>query len=245
MNELMSNMEIYTLSWGFCFFCFILLIGLYFGLLILSRIVRRTNFFGEAQNQIDKALQFALKIYEPVALTILLVIVVLVNPILHGLIALIFLVLGYTPIKNYISGQLFLLAHNLNKGQRVKVGDSTGVIDRMGRTGLYLQTAEGARFINYSSLLSDGYMMLKGEKIGGLHELQIRPKDTAKGDHLSVIQNKLFSCPYIDWNLKPNVKKEEETEDSYQVQVLVREDQHINYLMQLINEWGYDCSLAN
>ena len=209
-------MEEYTLSWGFCFFCFILLVGFYFALLILSRIVRRTNFFGEAQHRIDSALQFALKIYEPVALTILLVMVVLVNPIIHGLIALFFLVLGYMPIKNYISGQLFLLAHNLKKGQRVKIGESTGVIERMGRIGLYLQTAEGARFINYSSLLSDGYMMLKGAKIGGLHQLQIRPKEIGKVDHLAAIRNKLFSCPYIDWNLKPNVKKEaDEGDDLY------------------------------
>lgn len=236
-------MENYLLNWSHCLFCFLLLVGFYFLLLLLVGLNNRAYFLREWQTRIHRFLQILLQVYEPFALVLIMVVFVLVNPLVHGPIVAFFILLGYQPIRNYISGRIFLLANEIKIGQRIEIQGNTGIVQKMERLGFLLQTPEGLRFVNYSSLLSDGFVLLKGEKIGGLHQLQLSPVGEEKKNHESFINNRLFSCPYVDWTYKPEIVKRKENQNQYSVRVLVREDQHLGHLVRLIKEWGYECVL--
>lgn len=225
---------------------FVFLVGLYFLLLLLAGLVERAPFLGNWQQRLDRLLQFVLNIYEPVAFIILAVVFVLLNPWVDGGIVAALVLLGYQPLKNYVSGRIFILTNEIKIGQRIEVKNHTGVIQKIERLGLILQSQEGMRFVNYSSLLSDGFVFLKGEKVGGLHQLQLRPKEEQQQkNHQRILNNRLFSCPYIDWSFQPEIVLVEDTAQRYDLKVLVREEQHLGHLMRLVREWGYECVLGD
>jgi len=233
------------ISWGDWLLALALLIGLYFGLMLFLEVLRRVQFFGRFQKRAIYLLDILLKLYEPIVVTILLVLFVFINPYLHGLFVAFLLLVGYFPIKNYMNGRVFLWSNELEIGNRIQVDENTGVIQDMGRLGLSLQTKNGLRFINYSNLLQDGYMMLKGDRVGGLHQIQVEIPEDQKVSEKDILQKKLFACPYIDWTWKPKIINDHEKENSFMIQLMIREDQHLQYLVQLIKEWGYECYIAD
>lgn len=234
-------MNPYTLTWGTWIWAFILIVGVYFGLMLLIRLLDRVNFPVKRQDQIRFFLRKTLVLYEPIALLLLIVLFVFINPYVHGLMFFLSLFLGYLPLKHFLTGRLFLFVQNLKKKQHIKVGNISGVIQETGYLGLNILTPDGAHFINYASLLSEGYVLLKSKKTGGLHELILRPMEASKTNHHQVISNKLIFCPYVDWSFKPEVISISNSESQYTLQVLVRKDNHLKSLIRLINDWGYDC----
>jgi len=206
------KLEAYTISWSFWFFALVAAVVLYFVLRLLENVLDRVNVFGERQKNATEVLRIILRLYEPAAVLFLLVGFVFINPLLHGLLVAFIFALAFYPVKNYVNGRLFLLAHQLQEGQRIQVNEMSGIIRDLGRLGISLQTPEGLRFINYTTLLSDGYLLLKGEKIGRLHQLSISAGTGKEALTIASLNNRLFSCPYIDWSLRPEIKENEEEE---------------------------------
>ncbi len=235
------RLEEFTLSWSFWFFALLAVIVLYFVLRLLANVLDRVNVLGNRQRPVLDVLNVALRLYEPAAVLFLLVGFIFINPFIHGLLVSFVFALAFYPVKNYVNGRLFLLAHQLQEGQRIQVNEMSGIIRDLGRLGVSLQTPEGLRFINYTTLLSDGYLLLKGEKIGRLHQLSISSDTDNSELTVSSLNNRLFSCPYIDWSLKPEIKVDGEKEGGLLAQVLVREDGHLGALVELVREWGFRC----
>ncbi|MFK7806796.1 MAG: hypothetical protein AB8F74_03250 [Saprospiraceae bacterium] len=238
------RLEEFTISWSFWLFVAISLIVLYWAIKLLEGMLERVNILGTRQKAVLEVLHIILRLFEPAAILFLIAGFIFINPFLHGLLAALVFVLAFYPVKNYINGRLFLLAHQLQNGQRIKINETSGIIRNLGRLGLSLQTQEGIRFINYTTLLSDGYLFLKGEKIGRLHQLLITPGEDIDALSATKLNNHFFSCPYIDWSVKPEIKKEEDAgENGFQAQILIRENKHLKSLTELIQEWGYGCTV--
>ncbi len=233
----------YDLTWGNCMWSIFWLIVFYFVLLALIEFLKRVQFLGRSQSKVQRIMSNILIIYEPLAIVLGLVTIVLVNPVIHGMVLILILLLAFEPIKNYASGRIFSWTHELKQGQKIKVNKGTGVIKDLGRIGLKLQSKEGTHFVNYSTLLTNGYTLVKGEQMGGLHHLKIRT-NVENVNHEQVIRNRLYSCPYVDWTFNPKVEVDTKHDNALKVQLLVKENQHLNYLIQLFKEWGYECSLS-
>ncbi len=236
-------MEEFTSSWAELFFTILLLVGLYLLLMVLSDLIRRSNLFGKYNEPVHNFLELLIKIFEPLSILIGTVVFVSINPIIHGALVGLLIVFTFSLLKNYVHGRLFLIAHKLKVGQRIEVQNVKGVISDMQRMGLTLQTKNGSRFIHYSSLMAEGYLLLKGEEIGGLHNIILSPKVEGEMPGQQIIRNKLFACPYIDWNFIPKINTVEK-EDKLKIQVLLREEQHLSHLTRLINEWGCETRLS-
>ncbi len=237
------NTTIYTLSWGNLVVAIIALVAIYLVINLLADSLRRVNLLGRSNTAVTRILDFILQIYEPIAIIIIVGIFVFINPMLHGLLVGLLLVFAWLPVKNYINGRLVLLAHQLQTGQRITIDNASGLIRKLGRLGLSLQTREGMRFVNYTSLVKHGYLLLRGEQVGRLHKFLI---GTRTGDlSITTLNNLLLGCPYLDWSLPPEVNPEANDDQQYLLQVLLREDEHLNFMLELIREWGFDCQLAD
>lgn len=235
-------MNQFTASWTQLFVAIVFLALLYLILMTASRVTGRSNLFGRFSERIHNFLELLLKIFEPISLLLITVLFVAINPLIHGLIVLLILIFTFGLIRNYVYSWLFAVAHHLNVGQRIQVDGTKGVIKDMQRLGLTLQTKNGAKFIQYSSLMQGGYMILKGEEIGGLHQLVLSPNGE-DAPTFQKIKNRLFSCPYVDWNYKPKINTAGK-DARINVQLLLREEQHLSHLKRLIEEWGYNCTVS-
>jgi hypothetical protein len=183
------------------------------------------------------------KIYEIIAVLILGAVFVFINPPLHGLMLLIACVFGFSHVRNYVSGRLALLENELTIGKRLKIGDSRGVIVKRGIMGLQLRTASGLRFVGYTQLFQQGYDLVSAEEVGGFYVFEMKPKvKTKNSNHLEWLTDALFAAPYIDPKRLPELAYTDETEQQIEAKILLRENNNLNELVQLVKEWGYDCT---
>lgn len=222
----------------------LVLLGLYFVLQFLRRILNQSVFLGRFQRPAIKVVGYLLLVYEPLALIILASVFTLINPVFHGLIVALLLFIGFDQVRNYLNGRIIQANHNFSNGERIRSRDTEGVIFNMERLGLNLQTNEGLHHLSYTQLLTDGYTLLSGEEIGGFYQFVICSKDDKdKTNHLVHLRDLLASTPYIDWNHQPELIETDETPGQITTSLSLREESHLFEFMALVKEWGYSIKL--
>ena len=215
------------------------LVLLYFLLTFARQILKNNNYLGELRLPLLKLIERTLLFYEPLVLLILVSIFVLIRPPLHGLWVVLLIIGGFSHIKNYISGRILQLEQGIAVGNQIKFGGQKGVISKIGRLGLQLKSGKGTHHLNYSKLMSEGFTQSSGEEVGGLHKLKISPKEGINKNPLVHLKDLMTTTPYLDWNYQPSFTPTED--NGYQVRVMVREEGHLEDLVRLVEEWGYDC----
>lgn len=229
-------------TWSRFFMVAIGLALLYFLLKFARQILNNTNYLGELRLPLIKTIDRTLLFYEPIVLFILISLFILIRPPLHGLWALLLTIGGFTHIRNYISGRILQLDQGITLGNQIKFGGHKGIISNIGRLGLQLKSGKGKHHVSYSKLMSEGFTQSAGEEIGGLYKLKVFPKeDNNRNDYQTHLRDLMATTPYLDWNYQPILNKGED--NYYQAKVMVREEGHLQDLVRLVEEWGYECQI--
>lgn len=235
-------------SWGNLFIIAIALLIFYFALQFFNRIIRRASFLRVFQKPIQRVIRYLLLLYEMLVIIILGSVFIMINPFYHGLLLGVILLIGFSHIRNYVSGRMIKMANEIKEGGSLQINKMEGSVANLKRLGLNLKTKEGIHFIQYSELMSNGYTILAGEDIGGFYELHITatPKEEEKKvNHATRLLDLLITAPYLDWHHKPEVAvKDGGNPNDLEAKVLVREEVHVHELVALIKEWGYGCRIA-
>jgi hypothetical protein len=222
----------------------VLLLGLFFALQFIDRLLTRAAIMGSWQQPVHRVIRFLILVFEPLAIIWVGGIFVLINPVFHGLLLALLFLSAFTFLRNYIAGRVIQMDPHIERGARLRAGAVEGVVLDISRLGIQLQTKEGLYKLSYSKLLDDGYTVISGEQIGGFYHLQILPVDTeTKVRHQQHLQQLFVTTPYLDWSHKPEITSLEGEGPGLEARVLVREESHLHDLMALIREWGYECSL--
>lgn len=215
------------------------LLAFYFALHFANRLIKSAGFLKSWQPKVAQIIHYLLVVYEPLAIIILVSAFILIKPVFNGLLVGLLLLAGFSHVRNYTSGWLILTDSNMAVGKKIKTGDLQGIISKLRRLGLHLQTSEGIHYISYSQLQEQGYALISGEEIGGFYFLKITPKDEQKvGNHSIRIMDLLTSAPYVDRNHKPELLPNKE-KNCLEARVLLKEETHLYELMALIEDWGY------
>lgn len=223
----------------------VVLFALYFFLQFLHQVLERFSLLGTFQKYLKKWIYHLLLVYEPLVLLILSSVFVLIQPMFHGLLMGLLLLVGFPHVKNYMSGRIVQFDNSIAKSRRISTQNLKGIISRVGRLGLNLNTNKGRSFVSYAQLLENGYLVESGEEIGGLYHLKISPKEPAdKQDYVLQLTDLLATAPYLDWNHKPALLASNEIPHQIDAQMLLKEESHLYDLMTLIEEWGYTCKLS-
>ena len=182
--------------------------------------------------------------YEPICVLLLAGVFVFIDPLLHGVILLLLVAAGFSRLRDYLSGRIVLATPLIGVGKRMKTERYTGVISRITRIGLYLQTGEGLHFVNYTSLLTRGYSLITGKDIGGYYQLHLTPAADRTGDSLRDLADRLTTTPYLDRSFRPELAYAEYGKQGISARLSVREEKHLNELLALLQEWGYPATIA-
>lgn len=232
-------------TWTNFFAAALLLWGVYWLLVLLLRRMRNGTLFGRFQKSIVSIISTFLLLYEPITIMILTFEFLFINPVMHGTLLLLLTVVGFSRIRDYLSGRIILATTLVGEGKRMKTPQASGVISRIGWIGLYLQTGESLRFVNYSNLITGGYSLSTGQKVGGYYQLNIKVgEDQKPADSLRELADKFLSAPYLDRTFKPEFAFAAGRKDKINARVSVREEQHLRMLLELMEEWGYPATLA-
>ena len=217
----------------------------YFSLQFLHRLLGRVHFLRGLETRMQTAIQRILLVYEPLVLLILIGIFVFINPVLHGFIFFILFLGGFAHLRNYLAGRVVQTNEGLAIGGRIKTDIQQGIIAKVARLGLELQTDDGLHFIPYRQLLINGYTLVSGQEIGGFHQFKLVPKkENERKDHVRHLSHLLASTPYLDTNYKPEFIISDSPERAIQTRLLLKEESHLEPTLSLIEDWGYTCQLT-
>lgn len=184
-----------------------------------------------------------LLLYQPITVLVLAMIFIFINPVLHGTILLLVVAAGFSRIRDYLSGRIILFNPLVTVGKRMRTEKSKGVISRISLIGLYLQTGEGLHFINYTTLLTEGYSLVTGKDIGGYYQLHLTPPAGAEAP-LQTLADRLTTTPYLDRSFRPELAYAGREQQRINARLSVREEKHLTELLSLLDEWGYPATLA-
>lgn len=240
MDKFLNN----NVTWTDFFVTAVLLIAAYFLLKMLQRLIIGLRLPYRFERPAEQTVHYTLLVYEPLVVLILTVTFVLVNPVFHGLLVGLLIVLGFRQLRNYATGRLLQLGGQLSSGTKVTIGDRTGILFRAERFGVRLQTSKGIHYISYQQLLDRGYMIASGENVGGFYRLKVMPQaEHQKLSEQSVI-DLLATAPYLNWNHQPESILSEKKPNQVNVRVSVREERHLQQLIHLIESNGYQVRTA-
>lgn len=187
----------------------------------------------------------ALMLFEPMAVFVLTSVFIFINPEVHGIFVAILLLAGSHHLQNYINGRVILLNGAVLPGAKLKSGETEGAISHRGRLGIHLRTSKGQVYLPYSKLIDTGFTIVSGVDIGRFCRLKIAARTADKNAlNLVKLNDLLAATPYIDWDFKPELANLPEEKPAIEARVLLREDSHLTELIQLIGEWGWDCSIV-
>lgn len=242
----MINLNAYQqFNWSNLWITVLILIVLYLLLQFFQQLLTRLNSNNTFLQNFQKGVHFLLVAYEPIALLLIFGVFVLIQPTLHGLLAALFVLFALNPIKNYMTGKIVQLDNSIRVGQRIKIEQVSGVISAVHRLGLQLNTRKGVSFVAYTTLLEQGYLLEVGEKIGGLYQLKITPSEPdEKMDYHLQLFHLLVNMPYVNWSNPPVLSPSQETPHQFHVQLLLREESHLQDLLELMDERQFKCKIS-
>ena len=230
-------------SWTDLLLAAVLLYAIYALLYLLKERLERTKRVEGFRAGAYRIVAPLLLLYQPITVLVLAMVFVFINPVLHGTILLLIVAAGFTRIRDYLSGRIILFNPLVTVGKRMRTEKSTGVISRISPIGLYLQTGEGLHFINYTTLLTEGYSLITGKDIGGYYQLQLTPP--AEVEHpLRNLADRLVTVPYLDRSFKPELTLAGREQPRINARLSVREEKNLTELLALLQEWGYPATIA-
>ncbi|THH41835.1 hypothetical protein [Neolewinella litorea] len=239
----MEAYELPDLTWVDLILAAVILYGTYALLSLLRDRLQRTRRTQGVRAGAHNVIAAFLLYYEPITLLVMATLFVFVNPLLHGVILALLILAGFARLRDYLSGRIILGTPLIGVGKRMKTDRFTGVISRINRIGLYLQTGEGLHFVNYTTLLTEGYSLVTGKDIGGYYQLNLVAAKDAR-DPLTDLLDRLTSTPYLDRSFRPELSYAEYGTRDIQVRLSVREEKHLSELLSLLQEWGYPATIA-
>ena len=237
------NMEQFT--WLNLLTISLILIAFYFLLLLSSRLLplfrRRNNLIDFFQWLIN----IFILIYEPLTVGIIASYFVLINPLYHGIIMGLILLLGFNHLRNYFNGRIVLITKNIKLGQKIKIKNQVGIVVLMDRLTFQMKTSNGIQTLGYSSLFEDGFMLMSGEKVGGYYNLVIDPMEEGKSKNiLDNVLDLLATAPYIDHSLPIVLEPISDQLSTVRTMLIVKEDNHLSHLITLLRENDFDCKIV-
>ena len=242
-----SLKEILSIDYGWIHMIYlILLLGVIWAILyFLNRTVEHLSIDRGFVAIFKRVLYFIHVYYEPVAVILLITMFVIIRPTFHGIFIVILALGSIHHFRNYLNGKIIRGRRTLRPGLLIRTKQKEGIITDLTKLGLNVRGDDGLQFIPYHILLSEGYTLAAGDKIGGYYKLEIS-SSSEESDHNEFVHlsNLILSSPYLDGEYRPEIDRSLRIPNTYEVKLLVKEESHIRDLISILEENGYKADLS-
>lgn len=218
-------------------------LGVIFVLLtVLERILAlgkfsRVSIGGGFRAFLSKGVAKSLILYELVAICILVIVFVFINPLKHGLLILVFFAAGFSSLKNFINGRLILLNNSVARADRIRTPKGEGYIAEKGRFGIYLRTTDGLLHVPYTQLAEEGFSLVSGSSMGHIFQARLSRNEKKEVGHS--LYSVLATMPYLDHQQTPDLRTS--LEEEVHTNLVLLNQKYLPDLIQALDEAGWKC----
>lgn len=153
-------------------------------------------------------LERLLLLFKPIAVLLLLLDFITINPISHTILLAVVGVLGHKHIHNYINGIILKINPLIDVGALLETGKHQGEIKQLLPLGMLLRTETGERFLSYSEVETKGFAV-KSYENSSLRQILFL-KTEVKRD---AILDLLFDNPILNYKDQPSLKATEKANE--------------------------------
>ena len=197
------------------------------------------------QDTVERLLNYALLLFEPVAILLLVSYFILIHPFYHGLIFALALLAGLQHFRNYWCGRILRFDPSLRIGTRLSYQQQRGLITYIGRIGIRLQSNKGLLFLNYSDLLENGYTLLTGEENGSFFRLKIKAASgEEEAPNQAQLEELLQVVPYLNWQHQAQLELNQAQAGEWVINLALHEEQHLHDLIERLAEQRFLASIT-
>ncbi len=234
-------------TWTGFFTWAVLLFLLYFAIKITYQLLSRLNLLGRYQVSVLRMLKPVRLLSMPAIIIVLVSIFVLINPVAHGVIIALVLLLGFDHIRNYFSGKILRLNSNVALGKKISVLQRNGIIEDMTPIGLRLKTTQGLASIGYAKILTDGFLLVGSEDIGGIVQLRVQPKskDIDVENNERELRSIITHSPFLDWDHIPEIEQDPDDQKIHLITISLKVHSQLSDLILTIEEAGYEAEVIS
>ena len=173
--------------------------------------------------------------YEPVALVLIIILFVMINPRINFFVLLFFLIFFYWIIKNYISGRFVKASNRFSNGTVIEVNGVKGIIEDKTLFGIYLLGPNGNNYVPYDLLEKKGFIVHSGVAVGSNFKFKVELESgKSKQELINAIEDLCFNSPYVDRKRKVSVK--EIGDQSISVECSLVSEKYKYALISVLNE---------
>jgi len=165
------------------------------------------------------------------------------NFIVFALIGLVFLLVSWFFVRDFVAGVAFRIQNNYSVGDIVQFGSVSGRIDNLFLTHVSIFTNEGKLVkIPYTRLSNEIVSQKSSSGSFGKNQVLLKLPKKKNADELKdTLMNLLLNSPWRVATRKPVVKLKSEWSDSYEfeIQLETRNEKHLDYVVSYLkNRFG-------
>ncbi len=177
-----------------------------------------------------------LSLVNSIALVLLIVAFVMVNPMIHGLIVVFALLLFYPVLTAYIKGIIVTNNSEIETGDLVTIGKHTGKVADINLAGLKLLSANNNLFIPFQIV---GTEVIEKYKSDQTRYINFLCKQHDKAGNLTVqdLEETIFNFHFLEMGSSIEINH---TENGYDVSVTLANDRFKTSLFNQLNKIGFD-----
>ena len=177
-----------------------------------------------------------LSLVNSIALVLLIVAFVMVNPMIHGLIVVFALLLFYPVLTAYIKGIIVTNNSEIETGDLVTIGKHTGKVADINLAGLKLLSANNNLFIPFQIV---GTEVIEKYKSDQTRYINFLCKQHDKAGNLTVqdLEETIFNFHFLEMGSSIEINH---TENGYDVSVTLANDRFKTSLFNQLNKAGFD-----
>lgn len=229
----------YNLSWSDWVWLIVSLILIYFSISVLEYLLRQYLPARNLRESVSKVLRQIRLLFVPVAVIILLLCFIAINPLLHGFIVTALFVFGYKTGVQYVSGLAFVLRGDLKPGEKLLIEGKPEEIVRTHALGVELQGKSGVRFVPYNDIMNASYVIASPPQKGVETTIIFTNKDQKPSYRFyDEVRAVLFDAPYVDTFQKIKMQPVQGLKHKFEITCRLYAPLESS-LMQMLIERGY------
>lgn len=177
-----------------------------------------------------------LSIINSIALVFVIMAFVMVNPMIHGMMIVLALVLFYPVLSAYIKGIIVTNNSEIETGDLVKIGQHTGKVADINLAGLKLLSANNNLFIPFQIV---GTEVIEKYKSDQSRYIRFDCSEQEKSENLTIqdLEKTIFNFPFLEMGSSIEINQ---TNSGYQVNVTLANDRFKTSLFNQLNKAGFD-----
>lgn len=176
-----------------------------------------------------------LSLINSLLLVFLIITFVLINPVFHGIIVSLGLLLFYPVLTDYIKGIIVTNNSKIEIGDLISIGENSGKVSEVNLAGIKLLSSNNNLFIPFRIIGNEPIEKYKTDQSRYI-QFNCNPEDSMEKNPIQLLEKTIFDFPFLEYGSSIEINQ---IYDGFQVNVTLANDRFKTSLFNQVTKAGF------